>query len=588
MKISRWKPASLFAAAVFAFVLAGAACRKDVPGKSPGSSAPSPPAAETSRAADSAPNPLPAGKLFAIDGKPYTEDEAMRYAATYGAGPHGFKGESKTVDDYIGRELVVLDFTKRGLDRNERHSRQLGIYRLSTLGVDYAKYGLGDRIPVSADEVKEALPEKHRVGIFDLLTFDSEAKAREALRGIKTERDFYHYAKEHPEQLKSTDTIYPGTGFFHEFDERALFQRKSGDLAGYMESGVGAAIVLVREVRDLTSEEIAKKVAQAREAVKERKKPDLVRALEEKHRVSQDRALLRRLAAKEVADGTGAEHDKIVASVDGINISYLNLKAWINRDYMGIMKDATPESLDKYLAGNLENLIRQLVLGLEAEKAGHAIKDDNNRRAFDELRMRYLYQAAVMERLGGFNEVSERDAKRYYDERRDKEFHYAASAKVAHIFTAAGKKAEDALKTVRAGKESFEDVARRLSEDETSREKGGLVGLVPDSPQIQPAVRAALFQGPRTPGKVTGVIEGGNGYHIFKVYEYLPARTLTYKEARGTILSRLRRARFEEARNALVREAEGRHVVVRDEDRIAKLNKRLDEASRKALPMGPH
>jgi len=589
MRSSSGKPGPLFAIAVFAVFLTGVSCDKDAPRQSPGPSVPSPAAvAGVSRADNTAANALPAGKLFAIEGKPYSEDEVIRYVVTYGMGPHGMKGETRTVEDFIDRELVILDFTKRGLDRKERHSRQLRLFRLTTLGVDYARHGLGDKIPVTADEVKGALPKKYRMGIFDLLTFESEAKAREALEAIKTERDFYHYAKAQPEKLKSTDTIYPGTGFFLEFDELALFKRNSGEVAGYMETGVGAAIVLVREVRDLTSEEIARKVDQAREDIRERKKPDLIRALEEKHRVSEDRALLRRLAAKEVAEGTGADHDKIVASVDDLKISYLNLKAWINRDYVGTIKDITPESLEKLLLKDLENAQKQVVLGLEAEKAGHAVKDENNRRAFEELKLRYLHQAAVMERLGGFNEVPEREAKRYYEERRDKEFHYPEAARTAHIFTASVKKAEDTVKTLQAGKETFEEVARRLSEDEVSREKGGLIGLVRDSGAIQPSVRAALFSGNRSPGKVTGVVKGGNGYHIFKVYEYIPPKTLTYKEARSRIMIQLRLSRFEEARKALIQEAKGRYVVVRNEDGIAKMNKRLEETQKKALPAGPH
>jgi len=525
--------------------------------------------------------------ILAIDNVPYSEETVRSFIVTYGTGPHGTKGIEKTVDDFIDRELAVRDLIERGLDRKKEVVRQVRIFRLSSLGVDFMLHGLDARIPVGADEIKSALPAKFRVGVFDLLRFDTEEEAREALKSIRDESEFAHYAKEHPDRLKDTGEIFPSSGFFHPFDDTGLFRRNSGELAGYLETGIGPAIVSVREVRDLTPAEIERIVEKERKAARDRKKPDLIRTLEKKHRIRKERGRVYELAAKELGEGIGDAHDGMGASVVGLTISYRNLRAWINRDYIGSLGSVSAEDLGRFMYNDLGNLVKQVVLGMEAETEEFRLTDANYRKAFEELTKRYHYLVAVQERAGGEIRVTDADMRKYYEENRDTQFSESERVKAGHIFTRLLKKAQDVERKLKNG-EPFEEAARKYSDDEGAKEHGDRLGVVQNVPAIHPDVRKALFGGQVKDNTVTGIVRSDAGYHIFKIYRHFPARRIPFSEAEGRIRKTLRFRKFEEARKSLAAELRSRHTVVRNEKKIRKMMEEMERRSKKGKPMPLH
>ncbi|GAB4369781.1 MAG: hypothetical protein Kow00128_16240 [Deltaproteobacteria bacterium] len=525
--------------------------------------------------------------MVTIDGEPYSEETVRTFILTYGAGPHGTKGIEKTVDDFIDRELAVRDMIRRGLDRRKDVARQVRIFRLSSLGVDYMLHGLDAKIPVGADEVKSALPKKFRVGIFDLLRFDTEEEAREALKSIRNETEFAHYAKEHPERLKDTGEIFPMTGFFHPFDDAGLFNRKSGELAGYLETGIGPAIVSVREVRDLAPAEIESVVERERKAIRDRKRPDLVRTLVGKHRVRYERDRVYDLAGKELREGIGPVHDTVVASVDGLEISYRNLRAWINRDYIGSLGAISEEELGRFMYNDLENLVRQVTLGMEAEAEGFRLTDPNYRKALEELTRRYYALVAITDRAGGEIRVSEEEVRREFDEHRDTKYTEAERVQAGHIFCRLLKKAQDVERKLKEGK-PFEEAAREYSDDRNAKENGGRLGYVLNTPAIHPNIRKALFGRAWKDNTVTGIVHSDAGYHLFKIYRHYPERKIPYSEAKDGIRKMLKFRKFEETRRKYAAELRSRFRVVRNETKIAKMMKQLEERKRHNAPPSLH
>lgn len=86
-------------------------------------------------------------------------------------------------------------------------------------------------------------------------------------------------------------------------------------------------------------------------------------------------------------------------------------------------------------------------------------------------------------------------------------------------------------KKIEAG-ESFEDVAKKYSQDKESAAKGGLVGSYPVD-GLAPAVKAAIKGLPER--EVTGVVPLDIGYHIFKVVGKTPEREYTYDEIKDQL-----------------------------------------------------
>lgn len=590
----------LFVAALTAWggvTFLSSSCNRE---ETPPSRAPAPQPAETPAATvgDSSgatvPGAAPSARIdnlmeamLTVDGVPYSEETVRTFIVTYGYGPHGTKGVEKTVDDFIDRELAVRDLKDRGLDRRKDVARQIRIFHLSSLGVDYMLHGLDEKIPVGADEVKQALPDTFRVGIFDLLRFDTEGEAREALKSIRTESEFAHYAREHPERLKGTGEIFPSSGFFHPFDDTGLFRRKSGELAGYLETGIGPAIVSVREIRDLTSAEIEGIVEKERKAARDRKKPDRIRTLMGKHRIRYERDRIYDLAGKELREGIGPVHDTAVASVDNLAISYRNLRAWINRDYIGSLGTVAEEDLGRFMYNDLENLVRQVVLGREAETEGFRMTDPNYRKAEEELTKRYLALVAITERAGGEIRVDEAEATRYYETHRATKFTETERVKAAHIFTRLKKKALDVEKKLKGG-EPFEEAAGKYSDDEKAKENGGSLGIVMNTQAIHPAVRKALFGADAKDNTVTGIVHSDAGYHIFKIYRHYPARTIPFSEAERGIRKLLKFEKFEKTKRDYATELRAKYPVVRNEEKIRKMMEGMEKRKDHTSPSPRH
>ncbi|MFO7974659.1 MAG: peptidylprolyl isomerase [Candidatus Hydrogenedentota bacterium] len=101
----------------------------------------------------------------------------------------------------------------------------------------------------------------------------------------------------------------------------------------------------------------------------------------------------------------------------------------------------------------------------------------------------------------------------------------------------ARKKAEDALKQIRAGR-SFEAIAKEVS-DEPFRSQGGDLGpaRIDTMPEFMAEAARTL-----KPGELSGVIESEYGYHIIQLVELLPGEDVTFEKAapyiRDTLLLR--------------------------------------------------
>ncbi len=520
-----------------------------------------------------------------VGGRSVSEATFRRWLATAaGGGPHGGDDTAAVARQLVNRELVVRDVLDRRLWDMLLYRSQVDLAYLSNLGVEYVQKVLPARITFPARDLAEAVPDPPMVGEFELLLFDGMDSARNA--GIASPEAFERYADEHPDRLKSTGEITTGSGFFHPYDDIDLFNRAPGEVVGPVETGVGAAVVRVRSIRRLTAEEIGEMVAKIREALVARRVPGKVDEILRHHRIALDRAAVRRLAAVDLARGVGVVDDGVVARVDGREISYLNLKWWLPRDYRDYLKDLTPERYAELLNGALENLAQQIALGSEAEGEGRKLTGADARLAFDEMKRRLYFSAGMLDAMGG-DRVAEEDVRRYYEERAAGEFGEPARVLVRQVFTATEVKAREAREAILKGAE-FRDVVTRFSEDETSREKGGLVGWLTETMNLYPGVREALFgESAPGPGETTDVVTTPKGFHVFQVVERRKARQVPLDEVRDRIIRTLRAQRYQQAKARYLDELRRKYRVEVDEQRLAAVVRTIEAAAqRPAVPAG--
>ena len=93
-------------------------------------------------------------------------------------------------------------------------------------------------------------------------------------------------------------------------------------------------------------------------------------------------------------------------------------------------------------------------------------------------------------------------------------------------------KAEDVLKKAKSGA-NFEDLAKKYSEDDATKPKGGDLGWIVEK-QTVPEFEQAAFSVPK--GSVSDLVKTQYGFHIIKVLDRETAHTKAFEEVRGAIV----------------------------------------------------
>jgi peptidyl-prolyl cis-trans isomerase C/foldase protein PrsA len=116
--------------------------------------------------------------------------------------------------------------------------------------------------------------------------------------------------------------------------------------------------------------------------------------------------------------------------------------------------------------------------------------------------------------------------------------------------------AEKAAAALAEGTE-FAEVARTYSIDPSAPYGGGQGEL--SRADLPEEFAAIIFR--LQPGEVSDIVEADYGFHIFKVTERLPARTVPFEEAAPSLRARLREERAADHVSQLVTDARNRYTV---------------------------
>ena len=152
------------------------------------------------------------------------------------------------------------------------------------------------------------------------------------------------------------------------------------------------------------------------------------------------------------------------------------------------------------------------------------------------------YALLDLAKLRAAAQVSDDTLRAYYNEHID-DYKVENRVHVEHIlFKTIGKtdaeiaeihqKAEDVLKQAKHGA-NFEDLAKKYSEDDATKPKGGDLGWIVEG-QTVPEFQQAAFSLPK--GSISDLVKTQYGFHIIKVLDRETAHTKTFEEVRDSIL----------------------------------------------------
>lgn len=146
---------------------------------------------------------------------------------------------------------------------------------------------------------------------------------------------------------------------------------------------------------------------------------------------------------------------------------------------------------------------------------------------------------------------SQSEVESYYEAAKATQYTQQASRDVRLILNKEREKAEKALARLEEGNtaKDWNEVARELSEDPTSREKGGLQQNVAEGTLEEP-LNAAIFKA--VEGQLTGSIKTQRGFYVFEVQNSTSQSVQPLKDVESQIRSQLGQQAEQEDFNAFV------------------------------------
>jgi peptidyl-prolyl cis-trans isomerase C len=191
----------------------------------------------------------------------------------------------------------------------------------------------------------------------------------------------------------------------------------------------------------------------------------------------------------------------------------------------------------------------------DALKAQGLTDEDFRSDVARSLKIQQLLKTEVADKVS----VAPGEAKAFYDGN-PQAFQVPEQVKARHILIRLPEGASDSQKKeakqaiqkaadrVKKG-ESFESVAKAVSQDPGSAPNGGELGFFPKGRMVPEFEKTAFSL---EPGKVSAVVETQYGYHLIKVEEKQPAKTLSFQEVEAKVGDYLKRKKGDEGVEAYV------------------------------------
>jgi peptidyl-prolyl cis-trans isomerase C len=214
----------------------------------------------------------------------------------------------------------------------------------------------------------------------------------------------------------------------------------------------------------------------------------------------------------------------ILAKVDGQTVLADDVRLSIDMlpDAPRISLTHDKEALRRYV----EEYAHKEMIYREALKKG-IDKDPEVRRLVAAAEKTYIVQRMLDTTLADKAKVTDADLKKYFEEHKD-EFTAEDRLTLAHIQFDNLKAAEEARSRLKRG-EDFAALARALSTDALSRDKGGLLGTVERS-KAPPEFSEALADMKK--GDVSAPVKTRHGYHLVKLMDVEPGKLVAFEGVR--------------------------------------------------------
>ena len=223
-----------------------------------------------------------------------------------------------------------------------------------------------------------------------------------------------------------------------------------------------------------------------------------------------------------------------------------------------------PQQLQPILASKegqkqfLDRLVRRELLLQEAEKQKIGERPEVVEQVAA-LRRELMLRAVLQEEVGAKVKVEDKEVQDYFTAHPE-EFS-GDQVRARHILVKNEDEAKEVLERL-AKKESFEDLARTMSQDSGTAAKGGDLGYFGREQMVPDFAKAAFAL---KPGEVSGVVKSPFGYHIILLVDRKKGQPFAYEQVKDQLRRRLVDERQNQRFQEWIKALESGAKITRDE-----------------------
>ena len=279
---------------------------------------------------------------------------------------------------------------------------------------------------------------------------------------------------------------------------------------------------------------------------------------------------------------------EVIARVNGESVTRKEIEDWVHNLEQRAGGPVPAEQRDRIYRGGIEQLVGYKLLVQEAKTRKIVVPDADVNAKIDDVKKQFpsedLFMQTLIDRKLTLDQMKA-DARRdiaisrmidaeiasrialkpsqvedFYKNNQD-QFTQPERVRASHILITfpegadpaakaqARTKAQKVLKDVKAGKD-FAALAREHSQDPGSAPNGGDLGFFPQGQMVGPFNDVAFSL---KPGATSGLVETQFGYHIIRVAEKQPGRTVPLEEVRPKVEQYLENLNKETETDAFVK-----------------------------------
>jgi peptidyl-prolyl cis-trans isomerase C len=212
----------------------------------------------------------------------------------------------------------------------------------------------------------------------------------------------------------------------------------------------------------------------------------------------------------------------------------------------------------------LDELIKRELIYQDAQKM-RLDKDEEYVAKVKEFEKMTLVSLILKKEVEEKSKVDDAEVKAFFDQNQDK-FRIGTEIKASHILVETEEEANNVLERINKG-EKFSELAKSLSKDKASAQKGGDLGYFGRGKMVPEFERAAVAL---KPGEVSKPVRTRFGYHIIKLIDIKKGEPANFEQSKESIrrqlLAEKRKRLFDSYVNGL-----------KDKSKVIKIDSALEE-----------